>query len=59
MCDLYEQEIKKPSDSFGDCIFIDEEFKSPEDQADQPEPMFLEQAEAMPNEADDTVYLSF
>ncbi|KAM5546949.1 hypothetical protein ABKV19_001468 [Rosa sericea] len=50
---LSQEEIKKPSDSFGDCIFIDEEFKSPEDQADQPEPMFLEQAEAMPNEAND------
>ncbi|PRQ47239.1 putative cyclin [Rosa chinensis] len=48
---LSQEEIKKPSDSFGDCIFIDEEFKSPEDQADQPEPMFLEQAETMPNEA--------
>ncbi|KAL6220792.1 hypothetical protein ACLB2K_008547 [Fragaria x ananassa] len=50
---LRQEEIKKPSDSFGHCIFIDEEFMSPEDQADQPEPMFLEQAESMSNEAND------
>ncbi|BBH08095.1 Cyclin B2 [Prunus dulcis] len=42
------------STGFGDCIFIDEECESPEDQADQPEPMFLEQAETVPDEADDT-----
>lgn len=47
------------STGFGDCIFIDEECESPEDQADQPEPMFLEQAETVPDEADDTVLLSF
>ncbi|XP_050369235.1 G2/mitotic-specific cyclin-1-like [Argentina anserina] len=51
----FKEEIKKPSDGFGDCIFIDEEFKSSEEQADQPEPMFIEQPEAIRNEANDMV----
>ena len=52
------------SAGFGDCIsiFVDDEFKSPEGQAEamteDAEPMFLEQEESTPEEANDTVYLS-
>lgn len=56
-CPEAVHEPKKPKTSvsntneFGDCIFIDvEEFtKAP---TDQPEPMFLEESEASPNEVD-------
>ncbi|TQE06171.1 hypothetical protein C1H46_008236 [Malus baccata] len=47
------------STGFGDCtrIFVDDEFKSPEEQAEEmpedAEPMFLEQAEPVPEEAND------
>ncbi|XP_068304942.1 uncharacterized protein [Pyrus communis] len=47
------------STGFGDCtsIFVDDEFKSPEEQAEampeDAEPMFLEQAEPEPEEAND------
>ncbi|XP_044460951.1 G2/mitotic-specific cyclin-2-like [Mangifera indica] len=50
------QEPKKPKTSaentneFGDCIFIDVEENKPA--LDQPEPMFLEETEASPNEMD-------
>lgn len=53
------QEPKKPKTSaentneFGDCIFIDVEENKPA--LDQPEPMFLEETEASPNEMDQMV----
>ncbi|XP_062102751.1 G2/mitotic-specific cyclin-2 isoform X1 [Humulus lupulus] len=43
------EETKKTTNGFGETIFIDEECKSP---ADQPVPMFLEQAEAVPDQSD-------
>lgn len=61
MSKQFEQEPKKTNPSasdtngFGDCIFVDEECKSP---ADQPVPMFLEQTEAVPDETDHMVYMS-
>ncbi|XP_059438218.1 G2/mitotic-specific cyclin-1-like [Corylus avellana] len=51
------QETKKANPSasnsigFGDCIFVDEEHKSPKE--DIPVPMFLEQAEDTPSETDE------
>lgn len=51
------QETKKAnpsasnSNGFGDCIYVDEEHKSPTE--DIPVPMFLEHTEAMPSETDE------
>ncbi|KAL5557411.1 hypothetical protein UlMin_039647 [Ulmus minor] len=39
------------SSFFGDCIFVDDECKSPAE--DQPVPMFLEQPEAVPDETEE------
>jgi len=56
----YEQETKKANPSsasnssgFGDCIYVDEEHKSPKE--DIPVPMFLEQTEVMPSETHEMV----